>query len=194
MMNSRKRLARAAAALLSGALATGLCGCGFTSRVELKSFNDPYFPETFFFSPSVCAYRYDAGGDRHIVAYAGGEAESGEAATQQWLHVHIFWHPRPGKTRDNPTSMDATVRYVVKTPKGVTHYSGTAFVYARSASVGEGLIVDLESGRMHLDEADGSTADMLGETRLRGKLEARLDANTALDLQRQMALSATVED
>jgi hypothetical protein len=165
-------------------------GCGSGSKVELTSYSDPYFPERFYFSPTQCVYRRDAGGDIHIAAYSSGDRlDHGEAA-QQWLHVHIFWNPQPGKTRDNPTSMDAVVRYVIRTAKGPSRYSGTAFAYASESKPGSGLKVSLESGRLHPDQEGSDGLEMLGETRLSGMLYPGADSNGTVDLVRQMDLAS----
>lgn len=167
------------------AVVASLSACQSNSRVDLISYKDPYFPENYHFAPESCAYRTDGGGDCHVVARAtGGDDE--QSATQQWLHVHIFWKPRPGKTRDNPTSMDAVIRYAIRTPRGTSLYTGTGFAYPSRRSIDGRLAVSIESGRMSVRSQSGNEAEMLGETRLRGRLLAASDSAVALDLLRQL--------
>lgn len=165
------------------------CGCSSgASRLELVSYKDPYFPERYTLVLDECAYDVDAGGDYHIVGRSSDQPDPDAGPVEQLLHVHLFWRPRPGKTHDNPTSVDAVIRYVIATHDGLAVYSGTGFIYPKRDRVSDTIRAAVENARLRLVEQRGQPPDLLGEARLTGTLAARDDANAAVNLMRTLDL------
>lgn len=136
-----------------------------------------------------CAYRADPSGDIHILGRANrAPDELGGGRVEQILHIHTFWRPRPGKTFDNPTSVDSTIRYVIKADDGVRVYEGTGFVYLAKARVGSAMLADIENMRLRPASVSGAPPDVIGEARLSGKLRARLDPSAVVDGIRECQL------
>lgn len=180
-----QRLARA---ILAAPLALiGTCGCTLTdSTVRLTSYQDPHFPETFRITFDDCACWQDAGGDTHIAARAVSQTGGDETAVRQLMHVHLFWKPRPGKTADNPTSVDAIVRYAVASSGGVAVYRGTAFVYPQEQKNPPRLVAQLERAELRPAGKLRSPPEILGTMRIEGTLAARDDGNLAVDIIREL--------
>lgn len=152
------------------------------SELELRSYKDPYFPEPYHLTLQNCVFRVDASGDRHIAARAfraTGESESGPIT--QFLHVHLFWQPKPGRTFANSTGVNALMRYVIVTPTGTAAYAGTGFVYPKGQR-GETLTAEIESASLRLESQSGTPAEVLGDVRLHGTLVARRDEPATVDL------------
>lgn len=196
-MNSRKsfRLREIAAwadyTFLLGLVALATTGCIRPSRLDLVSFKDPYFPEKFTLSLDQCVYREAPGGDFDIVGHAERPAVDNTPASEQFLHIHLFWKPRPGKTYDNPSSVDAIVRYTIVTPNGTRIYSGAGYAYPERPRFGPDLLVKLESARLRpADGAADAPDEILGETRATGTLAVTRDDQAAVDLIREAELVA----
>jgi hypothetical protein len=181
MTNNRPPPCTIGFGLVLAALGTVLAGCD-KSTVQLVSYKDPYFPEHYRVELSECAYRVDPSGDIHAAGQASTQTESG--STTQYLYVHIFWTPKPGKTPADSTTADAVLRYVVSTDGGVAVYSGTGFAFPKPA-FGGGLEIDIESGCLRLESHRGDLSDFLGDARVTGHLKARADPAEAAHLIRQ---------
>ena len=165
-------------------------GCApLASSLEFTSHKDPYAPRAYTLTLDQCAYYVGPGGDYHIV---GGTTHSDAdgAEIRQYVHVHLFWKPWPGKTFDNPSSVDATVRYAIVTGQGAAMYSGTGFVYLKKKRLSDAIVAKIEDARLRLDSQSGSPPDVLGPTRLNGTLVAEKKENLAIDLRRQLEVLA----
>jgi hypothetical protein len=186
-MTTDRRQARAAGlSLVLAALGVLQAGCGLKpSAVQLVSYKDAYFPESCRVEISDCTYRIDAGNDVQVTSRAW---RAGGGAATQYLHIHVYWKPHPGKTFADSTTTDALLRYVVASEEGVAVYSGTGFAFLRQRFGGR-LQVDLESARLHLTSRTGDVPDTLGETRDSGTLLARQDAAATAALVREMTLA-----
>lgn len=101
----------------------------------------------------------------------------------QYLHVRLFWRPRPGKTTTDKSAIDAVVRYILATPDGVALYSGAGFAYPRISRDGK-LRLSLETARLDVDTVAGKAPEVLGASRLRGEFHAREDANRVVAMVR----------
>jgi len=169
-----------------------LSGCAHaTSHLELTSYKDPYSPETYNVQWDDCAYYTGPGGDYHIVARTTHIPDDGGDEITQVMHVHLFWRPRPGKTFDNPSTVDATIRYAILTEQGATVYCGTGFAYPKKRRTSDKLLVKIESARLRLESQNGDAPDLLGNARAAGELLAENNAALAVDLRRQLDLRAT---
>jgi hypothetical protein len=173
--------------VLAGSL---LLGCNRpTASLEITSYKDPYFPETYVVKLADCAYYVGPSGDYHLVGRAVHTPEDGGGGTiEQLLHVHLFWKPWPGKTFDNPTSVDATIRYAIVTESGRAIYSGTGFVYPKRRRLSDDVVARIEAGRLRLESQTGEPPELLGAARLTGVLVAKDNASLAVDLRRRLDL------
>jgi hypothetical protein len=148
MTNKRSARFGAVATLL---VAMALVGCQRpASHVTLTSLKDPYFPEHYNIAFTNCAYRVTDSHDLHVAARTRDltdDLRHGEYG--QYLHIHMYWQPRPGKTHANASTTNATLRYVVASHEGIAVYGGTGFVYPRPQRDGQ-LRVNIESARLVL--------------------------------------------
>ncbi len=140
------------------------------SALDFVSFRDPHFPETYRVAFDVCVYRTEPAGDYQIAARSSRMPAGGGGPVVQMLHIHVFWKPRPGRTFDDPTGVDAALRYVVSSDAGTSVYRGTGFVYPRRERFGGRLVAEVESGRLLLDSRRGEPPEVLGDARVSGRL------------------------
>ncbi len=194
-MNDRRQL-RLWSPCVASAVPLILLGCrGPSASLEITSYKDPYFPETYVVELADCAYYVDSSGDYHVVGRAVHTPEDDSGGTiEQLLHVHLFWRPWPGKTFDNPTSVDATLRYAIVTESGVAVYSGTGFLYPRKRRMSDDVVAKIEGARLHLDFQAGDSPELLGAARLAGTLVAERNASLAVDLRRRLDLHAGLSE
>ncbi len=165
-------------------------GCkGPSSTVELVSYKDPSFPEPYLVEFAECAYRLAPGRDIHV-AGRSEELDRDGTPLRQYLHVHIYWKPHPGKTHANATATNALLRYVVATADGVATYAGTGFAFPKKKKLGNELQIEIESARLHLASQTGDLPDFLGQTTVAGTLSAMHDSGRATQLVREMELLA----
>lgn len=172
---------------LTLAAAAGFCAGCAQSAVTFVSYKDPYFPEPYRVAFKDCAYWIDAGGDIHAVGRATQETESGTLT--QYLHVRLFWRPKPGKTFTNSTATDATLRYVVAGDNGTVTYAGTGFAFPKQ-KFGGAMEFGIESGYLRIESHTGEVPDLFGDTRLSGTFVAHKDAGTAANMIRDAQLLA----
>jgi len=184
-MNNQPRCDRLILSLAVGLLAALAGGCA-SSHVRLVSYRDPYFPENYHVKLADCAYRNAPGGG--IQAVGRGVQQTDQGTTTQYISVHIFWKPIPGKTPADASMIDAILRYVVSSGDGVAVYTGTGFAYPKPAR-GGGLDIALESGRLRL-KSNSNMDDLLGNSQITGQLQARNDPAAAATLLREAELLA----
>jgi hypothetical protein len=162
-----------------------------TASLELTSYKDPYFPETYEIELADCAYYVGPDGDYHIVGRAAHSPEKSNGGTvEQFVHAHLFWKPWPGKTFAHPTTVDATIRYAIVTEQGTAVYCGTGFVYPKKRRLTDGIIARVEQARLRLESQVGDAPELIGAARLAGKLVAEDNPCLAVDLRRQLELHA----
>lgn len=172
-----------------------LVGCqSNTTQLELVSYKDPYFPETFAVKLDTCVFRQAPGGDLHVAAHVERpleptDAEPTPSMVAQYLHIHMFWRPRPGRTHANETTTDAVIEYAIVNNDGLALYRGAGFVYPRKQKNGR-LVLDVEDARLKLDRRVGTLPEVLGDARLTGTIVAYEDTNATVDLMRQLELYA----
>lgn len=189
MMNESKTLFAKGAPLV-GLLALLLAsGCQRPiGELELTAYKDPVAPQTFEVKLWEGAYYIEPGKDYHIVGRATHKpAEEGVGEITQVLHIHMFWRPHPGKTFDNASMIDATLRYAIITDQGSAIYNGTAYVYAKKVS-GDRLKITLEGGRLQLAAQEGQTPDIFGAARIKGELRTLPDSGLTMELRREIDL------
>lgn len=188
-MTNRRRVRGLGAALLGAAVVAVLQGCAPAhSRVEVVSYRDPYFPETFVMRPTTCTYRTDTGGDVHILASA--QHNDAEQVRNEYLHVRIYWQPRLGTTWADSSTSNALLEYAVAEADGLAIYRGTGFVFAEQLRDGR-IEANIESARLQLDRTQGNLPDFLGAAALSGHLLAKHDDYAAAQTLREMELLAS---
>ncbi len=180
MTNDRLGTARRWVTLV---LAAGMMGGCSSSLVELTSYKDAYFPEHYQARLEECAYYLDPAGDIHAVGRSQHTDEHGTLT--QYVHVHIFWKPWPGKTPADQTSTDAVIRYILARSSGCAVYEGTGFAFPRRQRGGE-LRIDIESAYLRPLSQSGELPDVLGSARLKGTLRAANRPGSAAHLVREM--------
>lgn len=163
-----------------------LAGCRGGGSLHVTSLKDPYFPERYNVAFDECAVHVAPGGDLHFLARATQQpANAVVGPITQYLHIHMFWRPRPGRTFDNPTTQDSTVRFLITTPSGCALYEGTGFVYADVKKRGRDLRAALEQAGVRPVGATDGTLELLGEARLSADLRAARDSEQAVDMLRK---------
>ncbi|TWT45477.1 hypothetical protein RAS1_19020 [Phycisphaerae bacterium RAS1] len=170
-----------------------LAACTPASRVQFTSYKDPYFPETFDVDFENCAYHYSPAGDLHIAAqrsWAPGERRAD--TVRQYIHVHVFWKPHPGRTFANASSDDALIEYAVVSRQGAAFYSGTGFLYPAKIKDGR-LTCRLEQARIRLDSQIGAPPEDLGDARVKATFNARDDGNAAVDMFHDLEIARSMK-
>lgn len=189
-MNSRPAQPQAVKRTAGGALLAAtltLTACAPAGRVQIRSYKDPYFPESFEVRFEQCAFLQDGTRDYHIVARSARVPQGGGIGpVTQILHVHVFWTPRPGKTFDDPSTHTATLRYAIVTPGGVALYEGAGFVYPERRWIDGHLVAHIEQARLGPRLRTGDAPDLLGESHLVGALQAAADPPLTIDLRREL--------
>lgn len=186
------RLRRTAAAGLVVTLALGGCQRS-RNDLTLQSYRDPYFPETYRLVLDACTFRTDASGDVHLAATAHFESAGAPGPIDQFLHIHLFWQPRPGRTPADTTNRDALIEYVIRSPAGVASYEGTGFIYPRKQTA-ERFIAQVEQARLQRTATSGDPPDVLGDVTLVGGLVATLDDARTVAIEREVAQLKHTDD
>ncbi len=147
--------------------------------IKICGYQEPAAPRSFAVDFATCSYRSNENGDLHIVGRTHEPTVLlDQDEVSQYLHIHVYWRPRPGRTYTDSSSANATLRYLVATADGVAVYSGTGFVYPRTRHDGR-VQVQLESGRLGLETVNGTLDDFLGPATIVGTLQAvRNDVRT----------------
>lgn len=163
-----------------------LAGCRGGGSLNVTSLKDPYFPERYTVGFDECAVHVAPGGDLHFLARTTQQPRNALVGPiTQYLHVHMFWRPRPGRTFDNPTAQDSTVQFLITTPSGCALYEGTGFVYADPKKGRGDLRATLEQAGLRPAGATDSTVELLGETRMTATLRAARNSGQAVDMLRK---------
>jgi len=129
-------------------------------------------------------YRVDRDGTLYFY-FSGTVADpvTSEPQTQIAL-IRMFWTPVGGRTSLNPTSLNASYRYIVATPNAVGMYEGAGFVRNADSPGESTLAARIVDGDLRLTEATANFVDQLGHARIRGTFKAHL--NDALTLERML--------
>ncbi|MAB72604.1 MAG: hypothetical protein CMJ54_08870 [Planctomycetaceae bacterium] len=99
------------------------------------------------------------------------------------VHVEFLWQPRAGRT---PVSADATnlsIRYVVLVDDQIGLYGGGGFGWPRGDAGDAGFGVTISGSNLALLDSTDGFRDLLTPARLAGRLDAKLDATTAIRLR-----------
>lgn len=172
---------------------TLVAGCAKPSRAELRFFADPFFPEQSLVRWNECWFRLDAGGDFHIAARQSTSDADGAPLTRL-LDIHVYWRSLPGKTPDNATSSNSTVRLAEMSEQGARLYTGAAFVYIdkidRKRPRDKAKSASLELCELKPAMATGQPPADRGVIRMSGDFFPRWDDNAALAIAREIETDA----
>ena len=142
---------------------------------------------------SECYFRLDAGGDFHIAARQSTSDADGAPLTRL-LDIHVYWRSLPGKTPDDATSANSTVRLAELSEQGSRLYSGAAFVYVdkidRKRPREKAKSASLELCELKPVMATGQPPVDRGVMRIDGKFFPRWNDNQALAITREIDTDA----
>jgi hypothetical protein len=103
-------------------------------------------------------------------------------AVEQIATLRVFWRPVGGKTSMDPSSLNATYRYVLMTPDTVGMYEGAGFVRLWGKNGAKKLEGRLMDGDLRLTQSSANFVDNLGRARVRGNFAATYDDVKAMDM------------
>ena len=91
----------------------------------------------------------------------------------QAVTIHMFWHPRAGRTPIDPTATNATIHYTIfsgETHQQVGIYSGAGFIYPLDKPGQEQFSADVWQATLQLADCSEYFQDLLGQAMLGGYL------------------------
>ncbi len=179
------------AALTAALLLTLSAGCAFRRDVglHLVSYHDAQHPQPARLDLDRRTYRVESNGDFRLAASTYRGENDDDFPLGQYLDLHIYWKPRPGRTTADSSTANALVRYLIATEDGAAVYSGTGFALP-SESHGR-LTVKLESFYLRLERVTGTINDVLGDCQLEGRIKATRDSGTTTQTLRELDRLAT---
>ncbi|MCL2640798.1 MAG: hypothetical protein FWD53_08140 [Phycisphaerales bacterium] len=124
----------------------------------------------------AACYFFDRDGSLHFAMRTNADDGMVEIFT-----ARVFWRPVGGRTSLNPTSVNATWRYLLIAADVVGMYEGSGFVRL-SGRNGQEMKVSVVDGDLRLTEASARFADVLGRARLRGSFVAEYDDAKAVEM------------
>jgi hypothetical protein len=160
-----------------------ITGCGYsrplriepiTNRGAAKPAIEPKFTESYYY--------YDRDHTLYFILRSKSVDPETKKLVEQIATFRIFWHPIGGKTSLNPTSLNATYRYVLMTPDSVGMYEGAGFVRLSGKDGKKHLKARLMQGDLRLTEASANFVDTLGRCQIHGSFTATYDDVTAMDM------------
>jgi hypothetical protein len=127
-------------------------------------------------------YYYDRDQTLYFVMRSHTTDKATRKAVDQIATVRVFWRPVGGKTSMDPTSLNATYRYVLMTPDSIGMYEGAGFVRLWGKNGAGKIDARLVDGDLRLTQASANFVDTLGRSRIRGNFSAKYDDVKALDM------------
>lgn len=125
-------------------------------------------------------YRTDRDGTMFVVMRSTDIDRATGQTVEQIMTMRIFWRPIGGRTSLNPTSLNATFRYIVMTPGAAGMYEGAGFVRL-SGREGKTRTLRLLDGDLRLSEATRDFVDNLRRSTIKGNITARYDDSTTFE-------------
>lgn len=127
-------------------------------------------------------YRVDRDGDLYFTSQSIGVDRVTGKQVKQILLVRVFWVPKGGKTSLDPSSLNATMRYLVIGPDSMGQYEGAGFVRLEDKVGKAKMRIRIMDADLRLTEKTENFADTLERSRVRGGLTARRDEERALEM------------
>ncbi len=177
--------------VLSVAVGTMLCGCARRTKTsfDVVTFKDPERSDHFSQAFDPGAFAIDAQ-DRYEIVFerrdsvgpslGDGPSESnsdGElpVALSQFIHVRVFWWPRPGSTFAERTQTNANIVYGLRRGADVISYEGAGFVSFTMSRDEKTITGAIESATLGPGRSAGRPSDYFGPCHLNGTFTARAD-------------------
>jgi len=159
-----------------------LCGCQEKpTRMELTTFRDPRYPETWAATFQEGYYRRAEHGNVDIVLRSTQPAEKDPTQTiEQIVHIRTLWRPIPGKTLAESSMINALISYVILTPPTGISYDGSGFVSFSLRWRSDEIRGQIEQAELRPRRRCGGAADPFGPVQLRGEFSARPDGPRVL--------------
>ena len=175
--------------LTTAALILCAVGCRpVDTRFQVVAFRDPAHPETlsehfnrgsflinaennyeivFEIPPASISSSQPAATDQN-----GNFAEAEPVWMSQFIHIEVFWRPRPGTTYAESTQTNANILYCIATGDGAISYEGAGFVYLDLSRDGQRLSGTLESSTLYPARFTKAPTDLFGPCRMTGTFQA----------------------
>jgi hypothetical protein len=175
-----KTISQLAAVILLLAMAGFSGGCASYRALQIE----PVGKKTEVIVPKFdhAYYYYDRDQTLYFVMRSHTTDKASGKPVEQIATVRVFWRPVGGKTSMNPTSLNATYRYVLMTPDSVGMYEGAGFVRLWGKNGRPKLDARLMDGDLRLTQASVSFVDNLGRAQIRGNFSATYDDAKAMDM------------
>ncbi|MFQ5425108.1 MAG: hypothetical protein ACE5F9_14170, partial [Phycisphaerae bacterium] len=180
----------AAAAVLGG------CARRTTTCFDVVTFKDPERSDHFSqaFDPGAFAIdaqnRYDIVFERRdSVSLSGEERPAGSngdetslVALSQFIHIRVFWRPRPGSTFAERTQTNANIVYGLRRGDDVISYEGAGFVYFTMSRDEKTITGAIESATLGPGRSAGRPGDYFGPCHLSGSFTAQADRHRVVSV------------
>jgi len=188
-----------------------LCGCReVETRFDVTSFKDPANPEQFTERFPPGAFAVDAHNNWDIVFVIPGtpievpqRAETDAAASQsadaadavprtrtvfmsQYVHMGVFWKPKPGTTYAESTQTNAAIMYCLVTGGNAISYEGAGFVYFTLSRDKKTITGRIESSTLVPSRTTKEPVDLFGSCRVEAWFVAREDRGRVVEVQQKI--------
>ncbi len=195
-----------------GLVAIGaLCGCRqIETRFDVTSFKNPGNPEQFTERFPPGAFSVDVRHNWEIafdipnttikvlepleVDAAGAHSREGEApamrartvSMSQYVHLRVFWKPKPGTTYAESTQTNAGILYCLVTGNNAISYEGAGFVYFTLSRDKQTITGRIESSTLVPVRTAKAPVDLFGPCRVEGWFIARQDRPRVVEIQQRV--------
>jgi hypothetical protein len=175
-----KHVSRFVLMLLAAALLGTSGGCAAYRILQIEPVGKkgtiiaPKFDQSYYY--------YDRDDTLHFVMRSSTTDRATGKPVEQIATVRVFWRPVGGKTSLNPSSLNATYRYVLMTPDTVGMYEGAGFVRLWGKNGRPRLDARLMDGDLRLTQSSVNFVDNLGRARIRGNFSAYYDDARAMEM------------
>jgi len=103
-------------------------------------------------------------------------------AVRQLMHIHLYWQPLSGTTR-NPAATNASIDWYVLGPEGTDDfvaYQGAGYVALRGS--GDEPTIVIRDGQLSRKSGRGSLQDPISSASISGQADAKIDRNRVQEL------------
>ena len=154
-----------------------LGGCSAYKPLRIQ----PIAADSAVIEPDFTVSNYTVDRDQNLYFYMSRQTidrTTGEPLEQVAV-MRVFWQPIGGRTSLNPSSINATFRYVVMTPRSAGLYEGAGFVRIYSTAGSGVMLARIVDGDLRLSESTKDFHDDLGRAVFTGNFSASLDNDTS---------------
>lgn len=104
----------------------------------------------------------------------------------QYVHIRVFWKPKPGTTYVESTQTDASILYCLVTGGNAISYEGAGFVYFNQARDKKTITGRIESSTLVPVRTAKEPIDLFGPCRVEGWFVARQDRGRIVEIQQTL--------